>query len=93
MARGRAARDAARLRSLNEPRPIEARADDDGCPVVVRGERVIAVDETWRIDEGWWREWPVSRRYWRLRLEGERTIVVFRDLLARKDEGWFEQRY
>jgi hypothetical protein len=51
---------------------------------------VAAVQERWRIDDEWWRESPVSRLYYRLQLEGDRVITVYRDL----DGGaWCLQRY
>jgi hypothetical protein len=56
----------------------------------VRGEPVAAIEESWRVDEGWWREDVVSRRYWRVALASERTVVIYRDL---GDGRWYEQRY
>ncbi len=57
--------------------------DDEGrpCAVWLSGRRwaVEVVLETWRIDDEWWRERPVSRIYLRLLLEGGRTVTVFRD--------------
>jgi hypothetical protein len=46
--------------------------------------------ETWRIDDEWWREQPVSRIYWRLLLEDGRTIDVYHDLA---NACWFKQAY
>ena len=81
---------AGRLRPLNEPRPVAVRANAAGTPLAVRGEAVAVVEETWRIDEGWWRERAVSRRYWRLTLAGGRAVTVYQDLLT---GDWYEQRY
>ena len=55
--------------------------------------RRIAVEsivETWRIDDEWWRENPVSRIYWRVALEDGRVVDVFRDLASGK---WWRQAY
>jgi hypothetical protein len=41
---------------------------------------VAAVQERWRIDEGWWWEQPVSRMYWRLVLDDGRQVTVYQEL-------------
>jgi hypothetical protein len=70
-------------------------ADGEGRPVTVTlrpGERlrVAEVQDTWRIDDEWWREWPVSRVYWRVVLEDGQALTLYDDLLARR---WFRQGY
>ena len=61
-------------------------ADEQGRPIAVylSGQRlaVEAVLETWRIDDEWWRERPVSRLYFGLLLEDGRTVTVYRDLVT-----------
>lgn len=84
-----------RLRPLREPRPVAVEADAEGRPVAVRlrpGERlgVAEVQDTWRIDDEWWREQPVSRMYWQLALEDGEVVTVYRDLAAQR---WFRQGY
>lgn len=75
-----------RLRPLNRPRPLRVEADEKGRSVAVHisGRRcaVEAVLETWRIDDEWWRQRPVSRLYWRVLLEDGRTVTVYRDLVS-----------
>jgi hypothetical protein len=70
-------------------------ADAEGRPVAVTlrpGERlrVLQVQDTWRIDDEWWRQRPVSRLYWRLTLEDGQVLTLYDDLLARV---WFRQGY
>ena len=69
-------------------------ADEEGRPVAVtlRGQRlrVLQVQDTWRIDDEWWRERPVSRVYWQLTLEDGQVLTLYDDLLARV---WFRQGY
>lgn len=92
----------ARLRPLNEPRPVRVRVDGHGMPVEiipetrirekreVRGRRahaVIAQRETWRIDDEWWRA-PLSRSYHTVVLESGRLVTLFRDLPT---GDWFLQ--
>jgi protein ImuB len=84
----------ARIRPLNNPRPLQVEVDADSRPAAVlfSGQRltVESVLETWRIDDEWWRQRPVSRVYWRLLLEDGRTVDVYRDAVSGK---WFRQAY
>ena len=70
-------------------------ADGGGRPVAVTlrpGERlrVLDVQDTWRIDDEWWRERPVSRVYYELALEDGRAVTVYRDL---RHNRWHHQKY
>ena len=73
-----------RLRPLREPRPIEVESDGEGRPVAVmlndRRLAVVVVQDTWRIDDEWWRQRPVSRLYYELALEDGQLVTVYRDL-------------
>jgi hypothetical protein len=51
---------------------------------------VASVQDRWRIDDEWWREAPVARTYYELRLEGDRVVTVYRDLVGGE---WWLQRY
>jgi hypothetical protein len=53
-----------------------------------RWRRVVSIDEVWSIDEEWWREKPIVRMYYRVILEDDRPITVFRDML---DGVWYRQ--
>jgi hypothetical protein len=81
------------LSPLKEPRPITVTAGDAGEPVaVVLGGRRLAVErieDVWRIDDEWWRE-EVSRLYYRLVLEDERLVTLYRDLVGSR---WYQQAY
>jgi hypothetical protein len=83
-----------RLRPLNEPQSIVVELGSDGLPAFVMQHNCrYAVDQildTWRIDDEWWREEPVSRFYWMLALEDGRPMTVFHDLLANQ---WWRQSY
>ena len=67
-------------------------ADEEGRPVAVtlsgRRLRVLQVQDTWRIDDEWWRERPVSRVYFSVALEDGRVITVYSDLAT---AGWWRQ--
>ena len=59
-------------------------ADDGGKPLVVDGEAVDAVRESWLVEDRWWTDRPLRRRYWEVVTDGGRNVVVFRDLVLRE---------
>jgi hypothetical protein len=78
-----------RPRRIREPRPAEVCADSGGQPLAVDGERIDALRESWLVEDRWWTDRPLRRRYWEVVTDGGRNIVVFRDLVA---QGWYRQR-
>ena len=78
-----------RLRRLGEPRPAPVLAGPDGSPARLGGASVEAVAEDWVVEDRWWTDRPLRRRYFELVLEGGRNVIVFRDLIERR---WYEQR-
>jgi hypothetical protein len=78
------------LRRIGDPRPVPVRAGSGGRPVVLGLTRIEAVSEEWVVEDRWWTDAPLRRRYFELVLADGRNVVVFRELGA---EGrWFEQR-
>jgi hypothetical protein len=61
----------------------------------VDGERVEAIRESWLVEDRWWTERPLRRRYWELVSVRGRNLVVFHDLCAGDgggaSGGWFTQ--
>jgi hypothetical protein len=76
-------------RRLNVPAPAEVRAGPGGRPVSIDGHAIGAVRESWLVEDRWWTDDPVRRRYWEVVTEDGRNLVVFRELV---DGGWFRQR-
>lgn len=76
-------------RRIGEPRPAEVRADDVGTPLAVDGRIVDAVRESWLVEDRWWTDRPLRRRYWEVVTTCGRNVVVFRDLVERR---WYCQR-
>ncbi len=76
-------------RRLATPRRVAAQADEDGHPKVVDGRIVDSVRESWLVEDRWWTERPVSRRYHEVVTVCGRDEVVFRDLRSGK---WWRQR-
>jgi hypothetical protein len=76
-------------RRLGAPSPARVRAGDGGRPLVVDGRAVEAVRESWLVEDRWWTERPLRRRYWEVVTADGRDLVVFREL----EEGrWYAQR-
>ena len=78
----RAASRAGAIRSLNSPRPVIVKAGSNGQPRTISGLEVAATEDLWRIDDEWWRERPISRKYWECGLEDGTKVTVFQDLLT-----------
>lgn len=76
-------------RRLAEPRAVEVRRGDAGRPVHVEGRRVEAVRESWLVEDRWWTDRPLRRRYWEVVTACGRNLVVFREL---DGGGWFTHR-
>ena len=75
-------------RSLGLPRPARVRREREGRPLEVDGEAVEQVCESWLVEDRWWTEMPLRRRYWELVSARGVNLVVFHDLQA---GGWFSQ--
>jgi len=69
------------LRYLTEHQPIEVETDDAGTPIAVtvngRRRTVDCVREEWLIQDLWWTEEPVARRYIDLVLDNGRQLEVY----------------
>jgi hypothetical protein len=76
-------------RRLAAPRAAEVRAAPDGRPEVVGGRAVEAVRESWLIEDRWWTDRPLRRRYWEVVTADGRDLVLFRDLVGGR---WYAQR-
>ena len=76
-------------RRLAPPRPIKVRADPAGRPHAIAGRAVEAIRESWLVEDRWWTDAPLRRRYWEVVTADGRDLVVFRDLQGGR---WFAQR-
>ncbi len=81
-----------RIIPLNAPSEVRVRADAKGQPAELRIGRktltVTEVQESWRIEDEWWRA-PIRRDYHRLLLSDGRLLILYRDL---ETGGWYLQR-
>ena len=74
---------------LGQPRVADIRSGDDGLPLAVGAARVDSVLEDWLVEDRWWTDRAVRRRYLELVLENGRCVLVFRDLNTGR---WYSQR-
>jgi hypothetical protein len=74
---------------LARPQPIAVELGDDGLPAAFGATRVDSVLEDWLVEDRWWSDRPVRRRYLELVLENGRCVLVFRDLNSGR---WYSQR-
>jgi hypothetical protein len=82
-----------RVRPLNLPCPVQVAIDArNGLPRALheRGRRrdIAHIQDSWRIDDEWWRE-PISRHYLQVLLRDGALRTLFHDQIA---DRWFTQR-
>ena len=76
-------------RRLAKPKPVRVKATDTGRPQRIGHREVDAVRESWLVEDRWWTDTPLRRRYWEVVTADGRDLVVFRDL----EQGrWYLQR-
>jgi hypothetical protein len=88
----KAAPGADSFRPSNPPIPVDVKDSVRHLPVAVRlkgrWRRVVSIEDVCNIDEEWWREPPIVRMYYRVRMKNGRQITVFRDML---EGAWYQQ--
>lgn len=88
------------LRALNEPRPIRVLTEHDLPVAILReGDREAArdavrdavekVQDTWIVQDEWWRQ-EIDRQYYNLLLRNGTVCTVYHDRIA---DRWYEQAY
>lgn len=89
----------ASLRPIGMPRNIDVRVDADGLPITVTrtvasrrtvSTHIESIEDIWQISEAWWREGTQNRTYYRVILDGDRPLTLFRDDVT---GTWAEQPY
>lgn len=76
-------------RRLGLPVPVTVQAGAGGRPLRIDRSTVDAVRESWLIEDRWWTDRPLRRRYWEVVTTSGRDSIVFRDLV---DGRWYRQR-
>ena len=77
------------MKRLSEPKPVTVESAEDGRPTAIDGRAVEAVRESWLIEDRWWTDRPLRRRYWEVVTADGRNLIAFRDLVL---GHWFTQR-
>jgi len=76
-------------RRLATPKLVRVRAGEGGRPEDVGGRAVEAVRESWLVEDRWWTDSPLRRRYWEVVTADGRNLVVFHELTGGR---WYAQR-
>ena len=76
-------------RRLGVPVPVRVQSGAGGRPVRIEGDTIDAVRESWLIEDRWWTDRPLRRRYWEVVTTAGRDSILFRDLV---DGRWYRQR-
>jgi hypothetical protein len=76
-------------RRLSVPKRVAVTSGDGGRPELVDSREIDAVRESWLIEDRWWTEKPLRRRYWEVVTVCGRNEVVFHDLITGR---WWRQR-
>ena len=75
--------------SLYAPHSMDVRAGAGEVPLAVGTMEVEAVREEWVVEDRWWTDAPLRRRYWEVVTADGRNLVAFRDLVRGR---WYTQR-
>jgi hypothetical protein len=78
---------------VNLPEPLSVEESPDGLPTAVklkRRQKIIAIEDSWRIDDEWWRSETVSRLYYAVILASGQRMVLSKNLI---DKCWYRQSY
>jgi hypothetical protein len=76
---------------MNLPEPVRVEEDPSGKPVVLKTklrQKIIAIEDRWRIDDEWWRSQPISRLYYAVGLTSGLRLVLYKDLIRGE---WYRQ--
>jgi hypothetical protein len=76
-------------RRLAVPRRVSVAADEEGHPLLVDNRAVDSVRESWLVEDRWWTDRPLRRRYWEIVTTCGRNEVVFHELHSGR---WWRQR-
>ena len=81
------------FKPVNAPDQIQIIENPQGEPATIMMERRsigLSVIDSWRIDDEWWRDRPVSRLYFDVILTSGHRFVVYKELAGGR---WYRQAY
>ena len=81
------------IRPLNQPIALSVKADANGVALELklRGRwlKVESSEDSWKIEDEWWRDEPVSRMYYEFVVDGGIVVTVFQDKVTKR---WYRQK-
>jgi len=84
------------MKRVNKPWLVPVQTGPDGKPRAVGRLAVESVREEWLVEDGWWTQKPLQRRYFELVLEDGSDVVVFfeasSDGSRAPSQNWYRQR-
>ena len=81
------------IQQVNKPEPVDVRENVEGQPLEIRlgrWQKIASIQDTWRIDDEWWRQEPISRLYYETLTAQGRRVTIFKDL---NKSAWYRQNY
>ena len=72
----------------NRPTRSRRPAQPDQIPTLTR-LAVTSISDLWQVDDEWWRERPISRRYYQITTSNDRRLTIFRDQV---NGSWYWQK-
>jgi len=81
------------LKPVNVPELVTVKESPVGLPAALkirRQQAVSTIEDSWRIDDEWWRQRATSRLYYAVRLDEGQRLVIYKDLV---DGCWYRQSY
>ena len=81
------------FRALNMPEPCDVQMGKHDKPQIIKKKHgkslsILSIKETWRVDDEWWTDHPISRQYYSILLENLSRTTIFVDRIG---GGWYEQ--
>ena len=58
------------------------------APKIV-AQKITTINDLWQVNDEWWREYPVSRRYYQITTQSDRRLTIFKDNL---NGNWYCQK-
>ena len=52
-------------------------------------QKITAINDLWQVNDEWWREHPISRRYYQITTQKDRRLTIFRDDM---NGNWYWQK-
>ena len=52
-------------------------------------QKITAINDLWQVNDEWWREYPISRRYYQITTQNDRRLTIFRDGM---NGNWYWQK-